>query len=108
MSPTFYTYIMASRSGTLYFGVTADLARGVHKHGLVPGFTSKYRVWWLVYCEHTNDVGAAIDRDKQLKQWSRLKKMALVEMSTSTGKNSARRRQTNRAWRREIPPLRSG
>ncbi len=53
MSPTFYTYIRASRSGTLYVGVTADLARGVHEHKqvLIPGVTSKYRVWRLVYCE---------------------------------------------------------
>jgi putative endonuclease len=72
---------MASRSGTLYIGVTSDLARRVyeHKHGLVPGFTSKYRVSRLVYCEHTNDVGAALDREQQLKRWSRQKKIALVE-----------------------------
>ncbi len=59
--------------------MTADLARGVHerKHGLISGFTSKYRVWWLVYCEHTNDVGAAIDREKQLKRWSRPKEDGL-------------------------------
>jgi putative endonuclease len=81
MSKTFSVYIMASRSGTLYIGVTNDLARRVyeHKHGLVPGFTSKYRVTRLVYCQHTDDIGAAIDREKQLKRWSRRKKLALVE-----------------------------
>jgi putative endonuclease len=81
MSRAFYVYIMASRSGTLYIGVTNDIARRVHehKHGLFPGFTSKYRVSRLVYCEHTDDVGAAIDREKQLKRWSRQKKKALVE-----------------------------
>jgi putative endonuclease len=81
MSKTFSVYIMASRSGTLYIGVTSDLARRIyeHKHGLVLGFTSKYRVSRLVYCEHTGDVGAAIDREKQLKRWSRQKKIALVE-----------------------------
>jgi putative endonuclease len=81
VSKTYYVYMMASRSGTLYLGVTNDLVRRVyeHKHGVVPGFTSKYRVTRLVYCEQTNDVGAAIDREKQLKRWSRQKKMALVE-----------------------------
>ena len=81
MSKTFSVYIMASRSGTLYIGVTSDLARRVyeHKHRLVPGFTSKYRVSRLVYCEHTDDIGAAIDREKQLKRWSRQKKITLVE-----------------------------
>ena len=81
MSKTFHVYIMASRSGTLYIGVTSDLARRVHehKHGLIPGFTSKYRVSRLVYCEDTDDVGAAIVREKQLKRWSRQKKIGLVE-----------------------------
>ena len=81
MSKTFRVYIIPSRSGTLYIGVTSDLARRVyeHKHGLVPGFTSKYRGSRLVYCEHTGDVGAALDREKQLKRWSRQKKIALVE-----------------------------
>src|SRR5271169_5567723 len=81
MSKTYSVYIMASRSGTLYKGVTSDLARRVyeHKHGLVPGFTSKYRVTRLVYCEQTNDIGAAIEREKRLKRWSRRKKIALVE-----------------------------
>ncbi len=81
MGEEYDVYIMASRSGTLYVGITNDLAGRVHehKHGLVPGFTSKYRVSRLVYCEQTNDVGAAIDREKQLKRWSKQKKMALVE-----------------------------
>ena len=81
MNKTYSVYIMASRSGTLYIGVTNDLDRRVHehKHGLVPGFTSKYRVSRLVYCEHTNDVAAAIEREKQLKRWSRQKKIALIE-----------------------------
>ncbi len=64
---------MASRSGTLYNGVTSDLEGPVyeHKHGVFPGFTSKYKVSRLVYCEDMNDVGAAIDRERQLKRWSR-------------------------------------
>jgi putative endonuclease len=81
MSKTFSVYIMARRSGTLYIGVTSDLARRVHehKHGLVPAFTSKYRVSRLVYCKHKDDVGAAIKREKQLKRSSRQKKIAPVE-----------------------------
>ncbi len=81
MSRPFFVYIMASRSGTLYIAITNDIARRAyeHKHGLVCGFTSKYRVTRLVYCESTEDVGAALDREKQLKRWSRQKKIALVE-----------------------------
>jgi len=50
-----------------------------HKNKLVPGFTEKYNITWLMYFEETNDVGAAIAREKELKGWGRIKKMALVE-----------------------------
>lgn len=72
---------MASRSGTLYVGATNDLMRRVyeHQHGLVKGFTSRYRVTRLVYFEDTDRVGAAIEREKELKGWLRAKKIALVE-----------------------------
>ena len=77
----YWVYIMASPSRTLYTGVTNDLARRVHEHkaGLVPGFTLRYRVTRLVYVEQTNDVSAAIAREKQIKSWSRSKKIALME-----------------------------
>jgi putative endonuclease len=65
----YFVYIMASRSRTLYCGVTRDLLRRVHEHrnGTVPGFTSRYRVTRLVYFEATSDVRSAIAREKQIK-----------------------------------------
>jgi putative endonuclease len=77
----YFIYIVASRSRNLYIGVTNDLARRVaeHKSGETGGFTSRYRIGRLVYMETTNDVGAAIAREKQLKGLSRAKKVALIE-----------------------------
>ena len=79
--PQYYVYIMASRSGVLYTGVTNDLNRRVaeHKEGLIPGFTRKYKVNRLVYYEATRDVNAAIAREKQIKRWRREKKTRLIE-----------------------------
>ncbi len=77
----YYVYIMTNSSGTLYTGMTNDLERRVyeHKHKLVEGFTKKYRLFRLVYFEETQSVGAAIEREKQIKGWSRRKKIALIE-----------------------------
>ena len=77
----YYVYIMASRSGVLYTGVTSDLNKrvGEHKQGLIPGFTKRYKVHRLVYYESTNDVNAAIAREKQIKAWRREKKVKLIE-----------------------------
>jgi len=74
-------YIMASKSGTLYTGVTNDLTRRVweHKHGIVKGFTSRYRITRLVHYEVTSDIHAAIAREKRIKAWRRAKKIALIE-----------------------------
>ena len=79
---TYYVYIMAGRrNGTLYIGVTNDLIRRVyeHKSDLVEGFTDKYRVHKLVYWEKTENIEAAIQREKQLKKWKRKWKLALIE-----------------------------
>ena len=77
----YFVYIMASYRRVLYIGVTNNLERRVyeHKHGLLPGFTSKYRVNRLVYFEETPDVRAALEREKQIKGWLRSKKIALIE-----------------------------
>ncbi|HEY0023284.1 MAG TPA: GIY-YIG nuclease family protein [Longimicrobium sp.] len=76
----YYVYILASNTGTLYVGISNDLVRRTyeHKHKLIPGFTAKYGVDRLVYFEHSRDVGAAIAREKQIKGWTRKKKLALV------------------------------
>jgi putative endonuclease len=72
---------MASRSRTLYTGITNNLRRRVyeHKQGLVPGFTARYKVTKLVYFESTRNPLAAIAREKQIKAWRREKKIALIE-----------------------------
>ncbi|HBA39909.1 MAG TPA: endonuclease [Deltaproteobacteria bacterium] len=77
----YYVYIMTNKSRTLYTGVTNDLERRVyeHKQKLVPGFTAKYNITRLVYFEVTQDVQAAITREKQIKGWLRSKKIALIE-----------------------------
>jgi putative endonuclease len=78
---SYYVYIMTNKSKTLYTGVTNNLERRVyeHKHKLVAGFTSKYNITKLVYYEETNDVQAALTREKQIKGWLRSKKIALIE-----------------------------
>ncbi len=78
----YYVYILAgSRRGTLYVGMTADLLKRVyeHKNEMVEGFTKKYGVHSLVYYEQTEDVHAALNREKQLKWWKRAWKIRLIE-----------------------------
>ena len=64
----YYVDIITNQSGTLYTGITNNVARRVHehKHKLVGGFTSKYNITQLVYYEETNDVQAALAREKQI------------------------------------------
>jgi putative endonuclease len=79
---TYWAYIMASeRNGTLYIGVTNDLARRVweHRTGRGSQFAAKYRVSKLVWCESYTDVQEAIRREKQLKGWERRWKLELIE-----------------------------
>ena len=83
----YYVYIMASLSQTLYTGMTNDLQRRVyeHKRKETPGFSQRYNVTRLVYYESTNSVHVAIAREKQIKGWTRAKKMALIEAMNPTG-----------------------
>lgn len=76
-----YVYILSSQSRRLYIGVTSDLEGRVweHKQGVIEGFTKKYKINQLVYVEDYPDMVSAIAREKQLKGWSRAKKVALVE-----------------------------
>jgi putative endonuclease len=78
---TYSVYIMASRTRTLYTGVTNNLLRRVieHKQKRVPGFTRTYNVTRLVYSEQYRDIGLAIAREKQIKGLLRKKKIALIE-----------------------------
>ena len=83
----YYVYILASgKNGTIYIGVTSNLARRVyeHKSNVVEGFTKKYGTHRLVYYEQTEDANSAIAREKQLKAWRRSWKVDLIE-KTNTG-----------------------
>jgi putative endonuclease len=78
---TYYVYIVASASRTLYIGVTNNLERRIwqHKAGQFEGFSKQYRTTRLVHIEEFGDVRDAIAREKQLKGWLRAKKVALIE-----------------------------
>jgi putative endonuclease len=77
----YWVYIVGSRTGTLYIGMTNNIYRRVleHKSGEFEGFASKYHCTRLIYYESFDDVRNAIDREKQLKGWRREKKIALIE-----------------------------
>lgn len=79
---SYWVYILTNKThSTLYVGVTNNLQRRVyeHKHDLVPGFTSRYRLKKLVFAEEAPDPVSAIDREKQIKRWRREKKNRLIE-----------------------------
>ena len=81
MDRQYHVYIMTNRSGTLYIGVTSNLVARAYQHKTkcIEGFTKKYNLTRLVYYEAGTDVLEAIAREKQLKGWSRSKKLALIE-----------------------------
>jgi putative endonuclease len=78
---TYFVYIIGSRTGTLYIGVTGKLGKRIfqHKFEHIEGFTEQYEVHRLLYWESYDDVHRAIGREKQLKGWRRSKKIALIE-----------------------------
>ncbi len=88
-------YLLANRyRGTLYVGVTSDLAQRVSQHrlGLVEGFTRKYGVKSLVWYEPQETMEAAIQREKNLKDWKRAWKIELIGGAGSTGRSVRRPR----------------
>lgn len=86
MTKSYFIYIMASESGTLYIGVSNDLIRRVseHKQKVIDGFTKNYDCTKLVYFEETSDVNSAIAREKQIKNWNRKKKEFLIKTLNPT------------------------
>lgn len=83
---TYWVYILASRSLTLYIGVTGNLRRRVrqHKEHAFDGFTAHYKIERLVYFERFHHINNAIGREKQLKNWRREKKIALIRSKNPT------------------------
>lgn len=86
MDKRYYVYILASRSRNLYIGVTNNLLRRIveHRLGLLPGFTSRYKIFRLVHYEVFGDVRLAIAREKEIKSWRREKKEWLVKKHNPT------------------------
>lgn len=76
-----YIYIMSNKhDGTLYVGVTSNLSRRIweHREGIIDGFTKRYGLKRLVYYEPYDDIRNALQREKNLKHWPRLWKLALI------------------------------
>ena len=82
----YFTYIAASKSRTLYIGITSDLHHRIfeHKTKVHEGFTSRYNCTRLVWFEESNDVNVAIQREKELKGWTRLRKIELIQSTNPT------------------------
>ena len=80
MAKSYCVYILTNRTGTLYVGVTDDLARRLwqHRSGEFPGFTSRYGLDRLIYYESFDWIEEAIAREKQIKRWRRDKKIKLI------------------------------
>ena len=100
---SYYVYIMSSKSGVLYIGSTSDLDLRViqHKRGLFDGFTRKYRVTRLVYFEQFAQPAEMVRRERQLKGWTRRRKLELIHTLNSAMVDCARRTARD-------PSLRSG
>jgi putative endonuclease len=96
----YWVYIVGSRTGTLYVGMTGffNTRIGQHKSGLIEGFTKKYGCDRLLYYETYSDVGRAKRRELQLKGWRREKKIQLIEKMNPRWEDLAEH------WGREILP----
>ena len=81
-SSHFFVYIVSSHTGTLYIGMTRDIAQRIdqHRSGSGGGFSSKYKTGNLVYCERVERFESAREREAQLKRWNRRKKVWLIEL----------------------------
>jgi putative endonuclease len=93
VSRSYYVYIMSSKSGVLYVGSTNDLERRLfeHKQGLIEGFTKKYRATRLVYIEEFDGPAAMVERERQLKGWTRRRKLELIHTQNPEMIDYARR-----------------
>jgi len=87
----FYVYILASRSRSLYVGFTNDIRLRIqqHREKRPRAHTAKYNIGRLVYYEYFTYVLSAIAREKELKDWNRAKKLALIEQNNPTWEDLA-------------------
>lgn len=87
----YFIYIVTSKTGVLYTGSTSDLKRRVyeHKSRRVPGFSKRYRTDRLVYFEETPSSRAMLEREREIKGWSRAKKIELIENRNPTWRDLA-------------------
>lgn len=97
-----YVYIVASRSRTLYIGMTSRLQARIadHQNGVFKGFSKDYRCTRLVYSERCTGPAGAILREKQLKGWTRAKKIALIGKANPTWVD------LSEAWGKPVEPYR--
>jgi len=89
--PEGHVYILGSTTGTLYTGVTSKFDQRLleHKNGIKSGFAHKYRCNRLLLHERFADIRSAIPREKEIKGWTRAKKLALISRTNPEFKNLA-------------------
>jgi putative endonuclease len=108
---SYSVYGIASKSRVIYIGMTNNLDRRVceHKNNLVDGFSKRFRCHRLVYFESFDEVRKAIDREKQLKRWSRTKKICLIERQNPTWEDLAAELFSKHPYQsdKQVPPLAS-
>src|SRR2546421_8022995 len=106
---TYWVYILASKpGGTLYVGVTNNLVRRVYEHreGLAESFTKRYHIKTLVYFEAHETIAAALQREKNIKHWSREWKIDLVVSSNPERRGFNQETVDLSAQRTDRPELR--
>jgi len=87
----FYVYILASRSRTLYIGLTSNLAARIaqHRESRAGTYTARYNIHRLVHYEQFAYINNTIARENELKDWNREKKIALIEQNNPTWEDLA-------------------
>jgi putative endonuclease len=95
---SYWVYIVASKTGTLYTGMTGDLYTRImqHKAGEIEGFSKTYGCDRLVHYAGCNEVIVMINREKQIKSWRRKKKIELIEKTNPRWEDLAQN------WGREV------
>lgn len=106
MARRYSVYILASRSRTLYTGITNSLMRRMveHRELRVSGFTSRYRIYRLVHVETYMDGRVALRREKEIKSWRRERRVALIEAENPTWSDLAEPWFAKYPRQKQIPP----